>query len=83
MIFFLNPDQGSPSTLEDKCRKVKFQGSRKIMKAPVVKRQAAKISILKRNLDSQGMQAFKEKQNAEEREKNRRKSETKRNPKKK
>ena len=42
-------------------------------------RSRAKI----RNLDSQGMQAFKEKQNAEEREKNRRKSETKRNPKKK
>ena len=42
-----------------------------------------KVSVLKRNLDSQGMQAFKEKQNAEEREKNRRKSEMKRNPKKK
>ena len=28
-----------------------------------------KVSVLKRNLDSQGMQVFKEKQNAEEREK--------------
>ena len=83
MIFFLNLDQGSPSTLEDKCRKIKFQGSRKIMNILVVKRQAAKSFGLEKKFGLTRNASVQRKTKCRRTRKNRRKSEMKRNPKKK
>ena len=84
MIFFLNPDQGSPFILEGKCRKVKFRGSQKIMKVPVVKRHTVE-SLTPEKEFGHTINANVQKKKTKRRRtrKNRRKSEMKRNPKKK
>ena len=67
MIFFLNPDQGSPSTLENKCRKSETQ---RITKASVFKRRVAKSFSPEKKVGlTRNPNVQRKKPNAEERKK--------------
>ena len=71
--FLSESNQGSPSTLEDKCWKVKFQGSRKIVNVFVVKRKIVKSWVLKRRIWIHEKCKCLKKSKMQKNEKNRRK----------